>query len=75
MLQCSSKNTTPNGLHPFPFDCTYIHSFRKKKILLKKDFRFILGGPVHSQSDSFNQKGLKTGLERQFGLQSLAVRT
>lgn len=31
---------------------------------------------MHSQSDSFNQKGLKTtGLERQFGSQSLAVRT
>lgn len=54
MLQCSSKNTTPNRLHPFPFDCTYIHFFRKKK-LLEKDFRFILGGLVHSQSDSFNQ--------------------
>lgn len=30
---------------------------------------------MHSQSDSFNLKGLKTGLERQFGSHSLAVRT
>lgn len=68
MLQCSSKNMTPNRLHPFPFDCTYIHFFRKRKSYLKKTLG-LSWEALCILSDSFNQKSLKTGLERQFGSQ------